>query len=325
MSTPKKATTVAPETSTTIPAVAPTTATPTDTSAEKAVKNEKRLRRMAVRRTIKSTIFIILGIFSAGLGLEGFLLPNKFIDGGVTGISLLVASVTNIKLPFLIFAINVPFIIIGYRQMSPMFALRTTLAIAGLSLVLTFVHFPVMTHDKLLVAVFGGFFLGTGIGFAVRGGSVIDGTEVLAVYVTRKTGLSIGDIILLINICIFAVAAVMLDLETAFYSILTYMAASRMVDFFVQGIEEYIGVTIISNRSDDIRHAIIQKLSRGVTLYKGQSGYNRRDITIVYTIVTRLEISKLLSEVEKIDEQAFVIQTRVSDTKGGVIKKRPLH
>jgi len=279
-------------------------------------------------RTLKDAILLIAGIFSAGFGLEGFLLPNKFIDGGATGISLLVSEITKWPLALLLILINIPFVILGYRQIGKWFSIKTSFSIIGLALCVTFVHYPVITSDKLLIAVFGGFFLGAGIGLAVRGGGVLDGTEVLAIFLSRKTSASVGDIVLLINIFIFSVAAYLLSVETALYSILTYLAASRTMDFLIEGIEEYTGVTIISPKSEEISLMISEKLGRGITVYKGINGYGKRghrsDMNIIFTVITRLEISRLHAEVEIIDPSAFVVMQSIKDTKGGMIKKRPL-
>jgi uncharacterized membrane-anchored protein YitT (DUF2179 family) len=286
--------------------------------------------RIAAVHYIKDAIMIIIGILAAGFGLEGFLLPNSFIDGGVTGISLLTAELTAFPLPILIIVINIPFIILGYSQLGKQFALKSVIAIIGLALAITFIHYPVITSDKLLISVFGGFFLGAGIGFAIRGGGVLDGTEVLAIYVSKRTGLTVGDIILLFNIAIFSVAAYILSIETALYSILTYLAASKTVDFIIEGVEEYTGVTIVSPRNEEIRLMITEKMGRGVTIYSGKRGFGKRGdnpnpIEIVYTVITRLEIGKLQTEVEKIDPNAFIVMHTIKDTKGGMIKKKPLH
>lgn len=270
---------------------------------------------------------IVLGILSATFGLKGFLLPNGFIDGGVTGLSLLINAVFYIPLYWLIIVINIPFIVLGFTQVSRLFGLKTLVAVLGLSLSLACFHFSPVTQDKLLVSVFGGVFLGAGIGLALRGGAVIDGTEVLALYINKKWGMSVGDIILCFNIIIFGLAAYILHVETALYSMLTYFSASKMVDFIVQGIEEYVGVTIISlHKSKDIQNMIIHKLSRGVTVYKGQSGYgsqgHSQDMDIVFTVMTRLEFPKLRYELERIDRQAFIVEQPIRDIKGGVVKKR---
>lgn len=278
---------------------------------------------------MRSVFFVVAGILSAGLGLKGFLLPNQFIDGGVTGISLIVNSTTKIPLSVLLVVINLPFILLGFSQIGRSFALKSILAISGLALAVAMIEYPVVTFDRLLVAAFGGFFLGAGIGLAVRGGAVIDGTEVLAIYVGKKTGLTIGDVILIFNVMIFSTAAYVLSIEAALYSMLTYISASKTVDFIVEGIEEYIGVTIISSHHEEIRQMIIGKIRRGVTVYSGKRGYGKsgekpNQSDIIFTVVTRLEIAKLKSEVEKIDPNAFIFMTNVLDARGGMIKKRPL-
>ncbi len=290
---------------------------------------EMRNLEITVKRLMVDIFLLSMGVLSAGFGLKGFLLPNKFIDGGAVGISLLIAEVTSFSLPVLLVIVNSPFIILGYKIISKNFAIKTAAAIAVLALAVAFIPYPQITQDKLLIAIFGGFFLGLGIGLAVRGGGVIDGTEVLAISLTRRLGLTVGDIILIINTLIFSAAAYILSVETALYSMLTYLAASKTVDFVIEGIEEYTGVTIISVKAAEIRKMIVDDLGRGVTTFKGEKGYgksghNEGDIKIVYTVITRLEISKLNAEIEKIDPNAFVIMSSIKDTKGGMIKKRPL-
>ncbi|HEY8935855.1 MAG TPA: YitT family protein [Cyclobacteriaceae bacterium] len=291
----------------------------------------KALRELKITATrhVKDLILITAGIFSAAFGFKGFLLTNHFIDGGATGISLLISAVTSIPLYILIISVNIPFIILAYNVMGKAFAVKTGLAISGLALCLATVHFPDVTRDNLLVALFGGFFLGAGIGLSVRGGAVIDGTEVLAIYLSRKFGTTIGDIIIVINILIFSAAVYFLSVEIALYSMITYLAASKTLDFIIEGIEEYMGVTIISSHSEEIRQMIIHKMGRGVTIYSGKQGYGKRgetrDADIIYTVITRLELNKLNTEIEKIEPDAFVVMSSIRDTKGGMIKKRPLH
>lgn len=281
------------------------------------------------KRIVKDTLFIVGGIFAAGFGLRGFLLPNDFIDGGAMGISLLIYELTQIPLSYLIILVNIPFIILGIRVINKTFAAKTILSIIGLAIVVAFIPFPQITNDKLLISIFGGFFLGTGIGLAIRGGSVIDGTEVLAIFVSRKFGSSIGDIIMVINIIIFSFAAYLLSIETAMYAMLTYLSAAKTVDFIVEGFEEYMGVTIVSDYSDEIRIMLRDNLKRGYTVYKqkkgsGKTGEKTIESEIVYTVITRLEIGKLYSELEKIDADAFIITQSVKNIKGGLVKKRPL-
>lgn len=285
--------------------------------------------KLLIIRNLKDVILITLGIFSAAFGFKGFLLTNHFIDGGATGISLLISALTKVPLYILLILINIPFIILGYKILGKAFAIKTALAICGLALVVGTVTFPDVTKDNLLVALFGGFFLGAGIGLSVRGGAVIDGTEVLAIFLSRKLGTTIGDIIILINVIIFSAAAYFLSVEIALYSMVTYLSASKTLDFIIEGIEEYTGVTIISIKYDEIKKMISEKMGRGLTIYKGErgfgkSGHSNHEIKIIYTVLTRLEVSKLKTEIEKIDPDAFVIMNSIKDTKGGMIKKRPL-
>jgi uncharacterized membrane-anchored protein YitT (DUF2179 family) len=279
-----------------------------------------------LRRHLRELLYLIAGVASAALGLESFMLPNGLFDGGVTGISLLAARLLpgDPPLSVLLVVLNLPFVWLGYRQLGRGFAVRALLAIVET------VHFPVVTQDKMLIAVFGGFFLGAGIGLAMRGGGVLDGTEILAVYLSRKASLSVGDFVLVLNILIFIVVALVLDVPTALYSILTYLAASKTIEFVVNGIEEYTGVTIISEHSDAIRRALTERLGRGVTVYAGHRGYGSRGeqpspIDIVFTVVTRLEVSQVTTEVNQLDPRAFIIMHSVNDAKGGMVKKRALH
>ena len=288
-----------------------------------------RDRRINIERAVKDAFFITLGVAAAGFGLKGFLLPNHFLDGGVMGISLLVNLLYNVDLSILVLVINIPFIIIGYTQVSKVFAAKTLVAIVLLALTLAYIDFPAVTSDKLLIAFFGGFFLGAGIGLSIRGGSVLDGTEILAIYSSRKTTLTVGDIILVFNIIIFSVAAYLMHIETALYAILTYLVASKTVDFVVHGIEEYTSVMIVSEKSEEVKDAIINNIGRGVTVLKGKGGYGKKghrtfDVDVIFTVITRLELQKLKTEIAKIDPDAFVVGNSVNDIKGGMIKKRPL-
>lgn len=279
-------------------------------------------------REAVNAVLIILGILSAGMGLKGFLLSSGFIDGGVTGISMLLASekVLGLPLAVLIPVINLPFIALGYRQIGTRFAVKSALAIAGLALCLAFVKYPDVTPDLLLTAVFGGFFIGAGIGLAIRGGAVLDGTEVAALLISKNSHLlRVGDVILILNIFIFATAAFFLGIEVALYSILTYITASKTIDFIIHGIEEYTAVIIVSERSEEIRQAIIRDLHRGVTIYKGRGGLSDAEQDILHCIVTRLEIGTIKTAVSNIDETAFVITHPLADVTGGIIKKPALH
>jgi uncharacterized membrane-anchored protein YitT (DUF2179 family) len=287
--------------------------------------------KLTLKSTLSDVVLIVLGIISASVGLKGFLLSSRFIDGGVTGISMLIADVTTIPISILIFVINIPFLILGYSKLGNVFALKSAFAIGGLALCLAFIHFPDITPDKLLTAVFGGLFIGVGIGLAIRGGAVLDGTEIAALLVSKKMQLlKVSDVILILNVIIFAAAAFFLGVESALYSILTYLAASKMIDFILNGIEQYTGITVISTKSETIRMMITQNLGRGVTIYQGKSGYGKdgqindpRDI--VFTVATRLEIPLIKQQILKIDPAAFIVQQSIDDTTGGLLKRKGLH
>ena len=259
------------------------------------------------------------------MGLKGFLLSSHFIDGGVTGISMLVSQVTGTSLSIWIVVVNLPFIALGYRQIGVAFALRSAAAIFGLSLALATIHFPDVTPDRLLTAVFGGFFLGAGIGLAVRGGAVLDGTEIAALLISKRSHLlKVGDVILLFNVALFLAAMSLLGVEPALYSILTYVTAARTLEFVIHGIEEYTAITIVSRASGEIAAQIMANLGRGVTVYKGRGGLSFEDQEILYCVVTRLEIGKVKTIVRALDTAAFVTSHPLSDVEGGMVKRAAL-
>jgi uncharacterized membrane-anchored protein YitT (DUF2179 family) len=273
-----------------------------------------------------NTLKIVVGVLLAGLGIHGFLLSSNFIDGGVTGISMLLAQTTVVPLSILIPAINLPFIAVGYRHIGRAFAVRSALAIAALALALATIHFPDVTSDRFLTAVFGGFFIGAGIGLTIRGGAVLDGTEIAALLVSKRSDvLRVGDVILGLNVVIFVVAIWVLGVEPALYSILTYVAASKTLDFILHGIEEFTAVIIVSQQSDAIREAITVTLGRGVTVYKGEGGASGRETNILYCVVTRLEIGRVKGIAREIDPSVFIVTHPLADAEGGVIKKSLHH
>ena len=305
----------------------PAPAKPEDLSQYRKAKDALQQRR-SNWNNIRSMMFMVLGIASAGFGLEGFLIPNGLIDGGVTGISLLTNKETGISLSILIVLINIPFILLGWKKIGKSFSIKSIACIGVLAVVLAINPYRPVTEDKVLIAVFGGFFLGAGIGLTIRGGAVIDGTEILAIFLSRRKSISVGDFILLFNIVIFSVAAYLYSVEMALYSILSYMAAAKTVDFILEGIEEFTGVTIISPHTEAIASFIRNKMGRGLTVYTGTKGSGKRGernaTEIIFTVVTRLEISRLKHEVAKIDPNAFIVMQSVNDTEGGMVKKKPL-
>lgn len=277
-------------------------------------------------RELLNVLLIVLGILSATMGLQGFLLSSNFIDGGVTGISMLLSKVTDLPLSIWLPLVNLPFIGLGYRQIGKAFALRSAAAIAGLALSLAVLHFPDVTPDLLLTAVFGGFFIGAGIGLAVRGGAVLDGTEIAALLISKRSHLlKVGDVILLFNVVLFVVAMSVLGVEEALYSILTYVAAARTLDFVIHGIEEYTAITIVSRFSGEIAARILAYLGRGVTVYKGRGGLSGEDQEILYCVVTRLEIGRVKAIVRAMDQNAFVTSHPLTGVDGGMVKRASLH
>ncbi|MXV15479.1 YitT family protein [Hufsiella ginkgonis] len=287
----------------------------------------------SVPSVIKDTIYIIAGILFCSFALKGFLMPNQFLDGGVTGMSLLIHEYTHINITYAIILTNIPFVVLSAFQVSRHFAVKTMACIVGLSISLYFFNFEVahIADDKLLAAIFGGVFMGIGIGLAMRGGCALDGIEVLALYTLKRSSFTISEIILGINVIIFLIAALFSGLATALYSVLTYYTASRTISFVIEGLEEYTGVTIISGKSEEIKEQLVMKLGRGITIYKGERGFLRdsfhisQPADIIFTIITRLEVRRLRNLVHEIDEKAFVFTNTIKEAAGGVLKKRARH
>lgn len=287
--------------------------------------------RRKIWQEIKSYILIVLAILSAGMGIKGYLLSSHFIDGGVTGVSMLLDYIFGWPVAVLIPLINLPFIVLAYFQLGLKFAVKTVIAITGLSLCLLFMPYPDVTPDKLLTALFGGFFLGLGIGLAIRGEAVLDGTEIAALLLSKNVSfLRVSDVILILNVIIFTAAVFFLGVEPASYSILTYFAASKTIDYLLYGLDEYTGVTIISEKNNEIRKLIKNELKRGVTVYQGKGGYGKSgervyETEILFTVVTRLEVGTLQNLVRSVDEDAFIIQNSINDIRGGMVKQRGVH
>jgi uncharacterized membrane-anchored protein YitT (DUF2179 family) len=284
-----------------------------------------------VAAMLPDIILILSGVFIAGFGLKGFLVPNHFLDGGLTGISLLLHEIFHFPLGLLIILFNIPFIITGYFSISRLFAFKSLIAVLLLAAFLVWFPYPVITSDKLLIAVFGGFFLGVGIGLTMRAGCAVDGLELLAIYTLKRIGLSLTEIILAINIVLFSAAALILGLEISLYAALTYFTVTKTIDFVIQGIEAYIGITIVSSRSTSIRNKLVQDFDKAVTIYKGERGFlpngtnQYTDCDIVFTVATRLEFRKLKNIILQEDPKAFVFANSISDAAGGVLKQRHAH
>ncbi len=267
---------------------------------------------------------IALGILLASIGLKAFLLPNGFLDGGVTGIALLVRTFVDIRLSYLLLLFSIPFLVLGFYTVSRRIVIKSIVSIIGLALFIHYENFETITDDKLLIAIFGGLFLGAGIGIAIRNGSVLDGSEILGVYINDKFGISIGQIILIFNIILFSITAIVISTEVALYSILAYIVTAKVTDLTIEGFEDFIGVTIVSKKYLEIEDAIMNDLGVGMTLYKGTRGVGNsgkhEDFDIIHTIINRIDMKKMHRIVSEIDENAFIVEFDVNNVKGGVLR-----
>lgn len=272
---------------------------------------------------------LALAIASVTFGLESFILSSHFMDGGVTGISILAAELPGFSISMGLILFNLPFIFIGYKHLGKDFAIKSLIGIIGISLALSIVHLPPVTNDKFLAALFGGVFIGLGIGLAMRAGGVLDGTEIAAVIVSRRIRyLRVGELVMLVNVLIFGAGAFVLGFDSALYSMVTYFAASRAIDFLIHGIEEYTAVIIVSDEHEAIRQMITRELGKGVTLLHGERGFGKRgegnNTKVIYSVVTRLETTRLFTSINTIDPHAFIIHHPVGDALGGFVKQRRL-
>jgi uncharacterized membrane-anchored protein YitT (DUF2179 family) len=267
---------------------------------------------------------IFIGIVLTSLGLNAFLLPNGFLDGGVTGIALLVRTQVDINLSYLLLLFSIPFLILGYFTVSKQIVIKSIISIIGLAVFIHFENFQTLTNDKLLICIFGGLLVGSGIGIAIRNGSVLDGSEILGIYLNDKFGISIGKIVLFFNIVLFSITAFAVSVEVALYSILTYIIAAKVTDTVIEGFEDFIGVTIVSKKHSIIKKAILEELGVGLTIYKGSSGfgYNGKieDFDIIHSIVNRIDIKKMYGIIKVIDADAFIVEFDVNSVKGGVLR-----
>jgi uncharacterized membrane-anchored protein YitT (DUF2179 family) len=289
------------------------------------------MKRLKLPHWLTDMIYTVTGILFSGFALKSFLVPNNFFDGGVTGISLLIHELYKLNIAYVIIIANIPFIIMGGFQINRGYAIKTSAAVVGLGLCLLYLPYPEITSDKLLVSIFGGVFMGIGVGLAIRGGCALDGIEVLALYTGKRISFTISEIILGINIIIFLIAAIQLGLPTALYSILTYYTASRTINFVIEGLEEYTGVTIISGENQAIKEQLVMTMGKGITVYKGERGFLKdsfdvsQPVDIIFTVVTRLEVRRLRNLVHDIDPKAFVFTSTIKEAAGGVLKKRARH
>lgn len=281
-----------------------------------------------LRQNIRKVILIIIGAAITAYGLEAVLIPNSVIDGGVTGVSIMGAKIFGLPLGIFLFILNIPFVYLGYKQVGRTFAIMSVIGIAALSAGTVLMHSitPILSEkDPLLIVASGGILLGVGIGIVLRNGGALDGSEVLAVLISRKVPFSVGDIILVINVFIFAIAAFVYDLESALYSALTYYIAKTVIDIVQVGLETSKQVKVISKNSKEIGDAIQARLGRSITYTFGRGGFSNEDTDIINCIINRMEETKLLDIVKEHDPSAFVVISDVSEVRGGNFKKRDIH
>jgi uncharacterized membrane-anchored protein YitT (DUF2179 family) len=267
---------------------------------------------------------IFIGIVLTSLGLKAFLLPNGFLDGGVTGIALLVRTQVDINMSYLLVIFSIPFLILGYFTVSKRIVIKSIISILGVALFIHFENFQTITDDKLLISIFGGLLVGSGIGIAIRNGAVLDGSEILGIYLNDKLGISIGKIVLVFNIILFGITAFVISTEIALYSILTYIVAAKVTDTIIKGFEDFIGFTIVSKEYDLVKIAILEELGAGLTIYKGSSGFGSNgiaeDFDIIHTVINRIDIKKMYRIVNDIDSEAFIVEFDINSVKGGVLR-----
>jgi uncharacterized membrane-anchored protein YitT (DUF2179 family) len=278
-----------------------------------------------IKQLLSETFQITFGILLASIGLKAFLLPNGFLDGGVTGIAILISQLFEIDISYVLLIVSVPFLIIAWKTLTKAIVLKSFLSITSLAIIIHFENFTSVTDDKLLIAIFGGLFLGAGIGITIKNGAVLDGSEILGIFINSRFGISIGKIILLFNIILFMVTAALISIEVSMYSALTFLVTAKVIDLMIEGFEDYIGLMIVSEKTNEIQVGLIDEIGIGITVYKGGKGYGRRghkeESEIIHTVINRIDINRTYNLIEQLDEKAFIIEFDVNNVKGGILKK----
>lgn len=283
-------------------------------------------KKITVKQQIRRYVFMFIGSILAALGLEVFLVPNQIIDGGVVGVSIMASHLTSLPLGMFIFILNLPFIYLGYLQIGKSFAISTLFSLASLSVwVSILVPIPGFTHDVFLASIFGGIILGIGVGLIIRYGGSLDGTEIVAIILDKRTGFSVGEIVMFFNIFIIGSAGLVFSWDKAMYSLVAYFVAYKLIDITIEGLDESKGVMIVSDHPHEIAEVLMARLGRGVTILHGQGAYTGESKQVLYSVITRLEIAKLKTIIKEIDDNAFVTINEVHDVMGGKVKKRAIH
>lgn len=278
-----------------------------------------------MKRILSEIFQIAIGILLASIGLKMFLLPNGFLDGGATGIAILLSELFDFDISFFLLIVSIPFLILAWFSLSKRIFIKSVLSIISLAIIIHFENFEAITEDKLLIAIFGGLFLGAGIGLTIKNGAVLDGSEILGIYINNRLGISIGKVILLFNAILFGATAILISLEIAMYSILTFIVTAKIIDLMIEGFEDYVGLMIVSNKTDKINKELIRVIGTGTTLYQGSGGYGKKGTRpkkeIIHTVINRIDIKLTYNLIDSIDKDAFIIEFDVNNIKGGIYTK----
>jgi len=285
----------------------------------------KSIQISTVKRILSEIFQIAIGIFLASIGLKMFLLPNGFLDGGATGIAILLSELFDIDISFILLLVSIPFLILAWFSLSRRIFTKSLISIILLAVIIHFENFASITEDKLLIAIFGGLFLGAGIGLTIRNGAVLDGSEILGIFLNDRLGISIGRVILFFNVILFGATALLLSLEIAMYSILTFIVTAKVIDLMIEGFEDYVGLMIISENTNSINEGLIRIVGTGTTLYQGAGGFGKRGTQpkndIIHTVINRIDIRRTYNLIDAIDKNAFIIEFDVNHIKGGIYTK----
>jgi len=268
---------------------------------------------------------ICFGILLASIGLKAFLLPNGFLDGGVTGIAILISQLFDLNISLVLMTVSIPFLLLAWSTLTKKIVLKSFLAITALAIFIHFENFTSVTDDKLLIAIFGGLFLGGGIGITIKNGAVLDGSEILGIFINNRFGISIGKVVLLFNVILFSITATLISIEVSMYSVLTFLITAKVIDLMIEGFEDYVGLMIVSKKAGEIEDGLITKIGVGITIYKGEKGHGHSGVQeqkeIIHTVINRIDINRTYRLIEDLDEKAFIIEFDVNNVKGGILKK----
>ncbi len=278
-----------------------------------------------MKRNLSEIFQISIGILLASVGLKMFLLPNGFLDGGVTGIAILLSELFDLDISLFLLLASIPFLILAWFNLSRRIFIKSVISIIALAVIIHFENFNAITDDKLLIAIFGGLFLGAGIGLTIKNGAVLDGSEILGIFINDRLGISIGKVILLFNAILFSATAILLSIEVAMYSILTFIVTGKVIDLMIEGFEDYVGLMIVSEKVNEINKELIKVVGAGTTIYHGSGGFGKRgpqtNKEIIHTVINRIDIRRTYNLIDSIDKNAFIIEFDVNNIKGGIYTK----